>query len=149
MRISPLRYLSTLRHGRGFGVHSPLAFELISRVLPDRPAYYADSAIRTMFRGRRQRRIARIAVRLAARFEPRTMFVDPVFEEIMTLVDPRIIRVSSVEKAEMSVCKVNESTVINIGNNLNFNSVTLDNEKDLRIVVRLAGLSPTLVNTTL
>lgn len=65
-------WFKTWRHGRGFGVHSPLAFSLLGEVLrtPDGVAYYDEEAISCIFPQGRQRRISRTAYRLAAYVNP-------------------------------------------------------------------------------
>lgn len=74
---SPFEWFKTWRHGRGFGVHSPLAFSLLGEVLrtPDGVAYYDEEAISRIFPRGRQRRIARTVYRLAAYVNPASVAV--------------------------------------------------------------------------
>ena len=150
-RKNPFRRLSTLRHGRGFGVHSPLAFELIASVLRDKPAYYGDKEINRAFPNRRQRRVGRILLRLIARFHPQTANVPEMYENVVKTAGSRIALVNASAHADMTVV-VNEdsSTTITFGRAAeNSGPLILDNEKDLRIIIYRRGLSPTLINATL
>ena len=144
------RKLSTLRHGRGFGVHSPLGYELISAVLKDKPSYYADAQIGNIFPSRRKCRIGRIILRLIARFQPKTVFTSREFNDVIPLSDKRIKMVNIPDEADMTIESDNSTTLITIGKETEKSGpLILDNEKDLRIVIHRSGLSPTLINTTL
>lgn len=143
------RRLSTLRHGRGFGVHSPLGYELISSVLRDRPAYYADRRINEMFDHRRQQRIGRILLRLIARFEPSTVHVPTHYAPVVSLVCSTTLLTTD-DNAEMRLTEENGVTVITYGHPTpGHGPLTLDNENDLRIVIYRRGLSPTYINVRL
>lgn len=145
-----LRHLSTLRHGRGFGVHSPLAYELISAVLRDRPAYYGDANIKLLYKCRRQRRTARVILRLIARFEPKTVYCHPLYAPVVSLAGSTICLIKDDDKADMTVQIESGHTIITIGQReAGFGPLILDNENDLKIIIYRAGLSPTLINTTL
>lgn len=139
------------RHGRGYGVHSPLAYELITAVLPDTPAYYADATIRAAIPDRRRQRIARIVLRLTARFQPRTVAADALFRPIVTLADSRIKTAAHPDLADMAVNTDGSTVVIRIGKPAGTDTgpIVLDNDRDLRIVVYRAGLSSTIIKTTL
>lgn len=141
------RSFSKLRHSRGFGVHSPLAYELISSVLPDEPAYYGDSVIETMFSVKRQRRIARIILRLAVRFHPCTASVSPTYEPAIRLANSKITFIKG-ENADMCISTSEGKHRIRIGHpKEDYGPLVLDNETDLEIVVYRKGLSPTLIKT--
>lgn len=74
---SQFEWFKTWRHGRGFGVHSPLAFSLLSEVLrkPDGVAYYDEEALSRAFGRGRRRRVARTVYRLAAYVNPTSVAV--------------------------------------------------------------------------
>lgn len=65
-----------LRHGRGFGVHSPFAYRFIREVLRERCAYYgyttADAVAAAWPAGRRG---ARLLLRVAAFAQPRLVLL--------------------------------------------------------------------------
>lgn len=144
------RRLSTLRHGRGFGVHSPLAYELISAVLKARPGYYADAEIDRLFAKKRLRRIGKIILRLIARFEPRKLYCPADFIPLIKLCDSRLEFTQSTDSADMKIECSRENFFITIGRETaKSGPLVLDNEKDLRITIHRSGLSPTLINTTL
>ena len=150
MGLKILRRLSTLRHGKGYGVHSPLAYELISSVLPDHPAYYADRQIEEIFRDKRQRRTARILLRLIAHFGPSTVSVSEPFIAVVKLSDSRIRIVPPTEEAHLTLQRIDNITTITIGKEDSDNGpLILDNECDLRIVIYRKGLSAARINTTL
>ncbi|MDE6396886.1 MAG: hypothetical protein K2K84_06420 [Muribaculaceae bacterium] len=72
-----VRSLSTWRHGRGFGIHSPLAYDLLTVTLrePRRTGYYAYRDLNGLGGDGRKRRLARIVFRLVSRFSPRRVAV--------------------------------------------------------------------------
>lgn len=145
-----LRRFSTLRHGRGFGVHSPLAYELITAVLPDKPSYYADARINELSDDKRHCRIARILIRLIAKFKPERVYLTSEFADLPTLCGNSVRQMNSAENADFSLIKNDNRFVIIIKcNNSDCGPLILDNEKDLKIVIYRKGLSPTLINTTL
>lgn len=59
-------FINRWRHTHGYGVHSPLAFRIITECIhpEDRYAYYADSHIRSMSDNEEMRRRLRLIVRL-------------------------------------------------------------------------------------
>lgn len=66
------------RHTRGYGVHSPLAFRIVTEcVRPDsRYAYYADSRIEYLYAGDRRRcRQMRLIVRLIDQLRPEEVWM--------------------------------------------------------------------------
>lgn len=71
------RSFSTWRHGRGFGVHSPLAYDLLLNTLrePKKTGYYAYPELRSLESDKKRRRIARIVFRLVSRFSPKQIAV--------------------------------------------------------------------------
>lgn len=144
------RRLSTLRHGRGFGVHSPLAYELISSVLRDRPAYYADASLKQFFPDRRHRRMARILLRLIARFEPRSVALPELFLPVVAKADSNIPLSDNPDEADMAAEFSDNRLAVRVGRIADGHGpLVLDNESDIRITVYRRGLSPTYVNTTL
>lgn len=67
-------WLRRIRHRRGYGIHSPFAFALVTGVIYERGAYYAYEALRRERRRRRVRgdeRDDRLLLRLANDFQPR------------------------------------------------------------------------------
>lgn len=145
-----LGQLVRIRHGRGFGVHSPLAYELITSVLRDKPAYYADNEIETFGLNRRQRRIARIIFRLLVRFGAETVSVPPPYDRVPALASGSITTSSRPDMADMTVTVSDGRTEIRIGHaETDTGPLILENGKDLRITVFRKGLSPVTVNTTL
>lgn len=145
-----LRRLSLMRHGRGFGVHSPLGYELITAVLRDKPAYYADAELKKLYKGRRDRRIARIIIRLTARFEPKTIHCAEKFHPVIKLTGKRLEDAENKELADMAITRTDTGCTITVGKEGEHTGpLVLDNEKDLLITVYRPGLSPTRIPTTL
>lgn len=64
------------RHGRGFGVHSPFAYDFITRTLRERLPYYAYSRLDAMCASQHldasERHRLRLIFRIAVRFNPAT-----------------------------------------------------------------------------
>ena len=71
--------LCRFRHRRGYGIHSPFAFGLVTKVFYERGAYYAYAPLRKM-----RRQIAhnttelgdRLMLRLINAFQPNDCFID-------------------------------------------------------------------------
>ncbi len=71
---------SKLRRSRGFGIHSPFAFDLVLHTLRERAPYYSYPEIRKLLADAREKGIRRLpsekelrlTVRLVARFQPRS-----------------------------------------------------------------------------
>lgn len=61
--------LNRYRHNRGFGVHSPLAFKLITGVIHERARYYSYDNIEALF-GRREATMAKRIFRLMLFWRP-------------------------------------------------------------------------------
>lgn len=144
-----LHRLSTIRHGRGFGVHSPIAYRLIREVLPDKPAYYGDKEIDRIFADPRSRRIARILLRLIACFEPESVYIETPYDTVPELCGCNAARLSEPNGAQLALTDAVGKITIRCGTPDLDGPVTLDNEKDLRIVVYRKGLSECRINTTL
>lgn len=92
-------YLRCLRGSRGFGVHSPFAFEFILNVLRDRHPFYAYDTIRELRnqtpRGLRPPQwLARLMFRISSRLDYRPIVVlgdlDPVLTRTLTLPSSRM-----------------------------------------------------------
>ncbi len=149
--MSLLRRLSTLRHGLGFGVHSPLAYELITAVLPDQPPYYADTAISRAAPDKRTARIQRMVLRLVARFRPATVCCPTAWRRPVSAADSRVRFVDSPTEADMVVTTRDGGTDIRIGRPgvPDSGPLVLTNESDMTITVYRHGLSPQTINTTL
>lgn len=62
------KYLSRVRHGHGFGVHSPWAYRIITEVIGENAKYYAYPEIDKLF-GKR-RKTARTVFRLLLHLQP-------------------------------------------------------------------------------
>lgn len=73
---SPLVWLARVRHRRGYGVHSPFAFDFITNVVYNRERYYAyeqiDKGLR-WWQKARVRSVRRLLFRLANFHQPRTI----------------------------------------------------------------------------
>ena len=145
------KYLTALRHSRGFGVHSPLAFDLITKVLPDKPRYYGDAKTAQIYSDRRQQRIARVILRLIARFKPTVACASPEYVKAIQVADSRIQFVDNPSEADITVSVSDKKVRIQIGHEQPHGTgpLTLHNDKDLQIVVHRQGLSPTLILTKL
>ena len=74
---SPIVWLSRIRKRKGYGVHSPFAFDLVTNVLYNKEKYYAyeemDRNLKWWERGR-VRSLRHLAFRLANYHEPRTFY---------------------------------------------------------------------------
>lgn len=138
------------RHGHGFGVHSPLAYDIITSVLKDYPGYYSDEEINKFYCGKRERRIARIILRLITRFEPRSVFVDNKYKPAVKLSDSRIQFPEAPHLCGMEIKMLNDKTVIRVGEVYATNGpLILSNLKDLEIVIYRKGVSPQQIITNL
>lgn len=62
--------LGDLRHGRGFGIHSPWAYNMVMDVLRHEAAYYNYPAVNRLFKGRQKQRIARAVFRVMISLRP-------------------------------------------------------------------------------
>lgn len=145
-----LKLFSAWRHGRGFGVHSPLAYELIKYVLPDKPAYYGDSIINASVAGHRERRIARIALRLAARFNPDTVYATENTREAILQALKKPVFVDCDEKAAMSVNQTSSHVVFRVGYpGLDNGPLILEDYRDVKIIIYRKGLTPLRINVRL
>lgn len=81
--------LTRWRHTRGYGVHSPLAFRIVTEcVCPDsRYAYYADSRIDYVFKdNRHRRRQLRVLVRLIVILRPALLWMPGADRHIANVV---------------------------------------------------------------
>ena len=79
MRFDLARRYKRWRHGRGFGIHSPFAYDFITRTLRERMPYYFYERLDAMAAARHldvadQRRL-RLIFRIAVRFNPATAAV--------------------------------------------------------------------------
>lgn len=77
MALGIARRYKRWRHGRGFGIHSPFAYDFITRTLCEKLPYYAYDSIDALTAERRgttmsQRRL-RLLYRIAVRFNPATI----------------------------------------------------------------------------
>ena len=76
MKIDLARRYKRWRHGRGFGIHSPFAFDFITRTLRERLPYYAypklDALAAEKWQGASGQRRLRLIFRIAVRFNPAT-----------------------------------------------------------------------------
>lgn len=76
MRLDLARRYKRWRHGRGFGIHSPFAYDFITRTLRERLPYYAYTKLDALAASQRlgvsDRRRLRLIFRIAVRFNPPT-----------------------------------------------------------------------------
>lgn len=108
---------SRLRRSRGFGIHSPFAFDLVLRTLRECAPYYAYADLDRLRREATDSREGhgrvpsaadlRLLVRLVARFRPRRVLVsdDPtgLLAAAVTLADDRITLGHGDEPADMVI----------------------------------------------
>lgn len=74
-------WVSRYRHGRGFGVHSPFAYRLITEVLREKLPYYDWDRIK----GKQER----LLYRLACRFRPETVSAPAPLADIVRLAESK------------------------------------------------------------
>ncbi len=76
MQIDLVRRYKRWRHGRGFGIHSPFAYDFITRTLRERLPYYAYDSLdaKAAAESIRLRRL-RLLFRIAVRFNPATVAI--------------------------------------------------------------------------
>lgn len=76
MKFDLARRYKRWRHGRGFGIHSPFAYDFITRTLRERMPYYAYSKLDALaaekWQGASGQRLLRLIFRIAVRFNPAT-----------------------------------------------------------------------------
>ncbi|MBD5214818.1 MAG: hypothetical protein HDS75_08385 [Bacteroidales bacterium] len=94
---------SKLRRSRGFGIHSPFAFDLVLRTLRERDHYYAYSELARLHReaekagteGLPSEKLLRLIIRLIARFKPRRVMISGdrsgLISQAVMLADSHII----------------------------------------------------------
>lgn len=79
MKINPVRSYKRWRHGRGFGIHSPFAYDFVTRTLRERLPYYAYSKLDALaaekWQGVSGSARLRLIFRIAVRFNPATATV--------------------------------------------------------------------------
>lgn len=79
MRLGIAKKYKCWRHGRGYGVHSPFAFDLITRTLRERLPYYAYEYIDASCRGLDNTSLSpskiRLLFRLIVRFKPEAVAI--------------------------------------------------------------------------
>ncbi len=68
-----LRNILLYRRSRGFGVHSPWAYEIVREVLPEKCAYYAYHDINRIFGS--EARLGRMVFRLLVHLHPQEIVV--------------------------------------------------------------------------
>lgn len=79
-------WVSRYRHGRGFGVHSPFAYRLITEVLRETLPYYDWDRVTS--------RRHRLLYRLLCRFRPNAVSAPPSLEAIVKMASPSAALVS-------------------------------------------------------
>lgn len=141
----------TWRHGRGFGVHSPLAYELISSVLRDDPNYYGDAEINRLFDTPAKCRQGRIVLRMAARFEPRRVAVgpevDPAMHRVLQIADSRIVITDSDPDMSLTIDDKTLNISVNPGlTDANTGPLTLQSPNGIRLIIHRQGLSKQTIN---
>lgn len=80
MELALARRYKRWRHGRGFGIHSPFAFDFITRTLRERLPYYGyddiDAAVASSAaRQSLSERCLRLIFRIAVRFNPSSVAI--------------------------------------------------------------------------
>lgn len=75
-----MKWLDRLRHGRGFGVHSPFAFRFITECLRESLPYYAYDTITSP--------VHRLVFRIAVYFRPDTYHISGLPPQTVTLACP-------------------------------------------------------------
>lgn len=161
------RQFTRWRHGRGFGVHSPLAYDLLTNVLNAPEAYYGDACVEALFDAPRDLRRGRALLRLVARFHPRTVSiganVDRRWVDVVRRTDSRAKTVRDDTPADMYIvadpgfeppaahpCVTvylarhrgdyrRDDDASDIDNRLG--PVVVDNARDMAVAVRRRGLS--------
>lgn len=75
--IRPMRWLWRFRHRRGYGIHSPFAFNFVTGVVYERGMYYAYPALKAMYKRVQPRNIrfkdGKLLLRLANFAQPKVM----------------------------------------------------------------------------
>lgn len=95
MKSSFVDFINRWRHTHGYGVHSPLAFRIITECIrpEERYAYYADSYIRSMSDNEEMRRRLRLMVRLINTLSVQSVWMPECGKktrEIISIAYPRI-----------------------------------------------------------
>lgn len=95
MKSSFFNFINRWRHTHGYGVHSPLAFRLITECIhpDDRYAYYADSYIQSMSDNEEMRRRLRLMVRLINILRVESIWMPECgkkIREIISIACPRL-----------------------------------------------------------
>lgn len=108
--------INRLRHKRGFGVHSPLAFMLIRDVVypPRGYGYYVEDEIDAMCDNRSDRRFLCLGVRLAGRLQPKAVCCmsekwEPVLTAGRRTADPADADVVIDPHGRLSMTEITES----------------------------------------
>lgn len=68
-----VEHINRYRHSRGFGVHSPWAYDIVRHILPESCAYYAYHDINRIFGA--DARLARMVYRLLVHLNPQEIVV--------------------------------------------------------------------------
>ena len=106
---SPIVWLSRIRKRKGYGVHSPFAFDLVTNVLYNKEKYYAyeemDRGLRWWEKGR-VKSMRHLAFRLANYQEPRTFYCKGVDKALWDACrygsrNMKMLPPGSTEKADM------------------------------------------------
>lgn len=115
MRLDLARRYKRWRHGRGFGIHSPFAYDFITTTLRERLPYYAYSKLDALAAEKQQgasvQRRLRLIFRIAVRFNPTTAAIIGVRNASLQKVALKELRrdinlKSSLDKADLVI--VNE-----------------------------------------
>lgn len=162
------------RHGRGFGVHSPLAYDMIMSTLNGRYGYYGDALVDKIFDTERDRKRGRVLLRIVARFNPATIAVDNALErcwgDIARNTSTRAAVAGMDDEADLYItanagfeppvaqpCVVvymctpgrecrRDDADSDVARRLG--PVVIDNERDMAVAVRRPGLSATTIYAT-
>lgn len=95
MKSHFVKFINRWRHTHGYGVHSPLAFHIITECIhpEERYAYYADSYIQSMSANEEMRRRLRLMVRLINTFRVENIWMPECgkkISEIISIAYPRL-----------------------------------------------------------
>lgn len=93
-------WVSRYRHGRGFGVHSPFAYRLITEVLRETLPYYDWDRVTS--------RRHRLLYRLLCRFRPNAVSAPPSLEAIVKMAAPSVALVAP-EDADFLILNSNDN----------------------------------------
>lgn len=126
------------RHTRGYGVHSPFAYQMVTEVINGRRgyAYYGEEALENKLKGydRNLRRFALKVMRLASRLDIGSTFISNnidknFFENALKAANSRMALTSAEELAD------NSRLIITDGNDIEFEKLEKLLERPGRVLL--------------